>query len=251
MFRLALASTLATVEAQHVPLGSCFPGRLFITYEDCGAKHAHVDDLQPTALEGNHTLTSIGTVDEDVVSAHFTATVSLQGKQVSSCSGDGTTDIVCHLPSEGDSDGLFKGGEIIVKALSFPISKGTVGIPVELDWYAPSRPCGPIWPAGMGHIDVHIEADEHNGESFICLDVHTSEEGHCCFGGSSCETTQACHPPNPLMHGCDDGLGGCEEFCGGVWCPADFTPPSNASTPGPVTTAALEPAISESTTVVV
>jgi len=244
MFRLALASTLATAEA------SCTPGKLFITYEDCGAKHAHVDDLQPTAIYDVHTLIGTGTVDEDVVSAHFTATVSLQGEQVSSCSGDGTTDIVCHLPSEG----LLQGGEIVVKALSFPIPKGTVGIPVELNWNSTMGPCGPIWPAGIGHIDLHIEADEQNGESAICLDVHTSEEGHCCFGPTpddhTCQHTQVCHPPNPEMGDCE-GVGGCEEFCGGVWCPADFTPPSNASTPSPAKAAALEPAISESTTVVV
>jgi cathepsin F len=151
MFRFALAG-LATAEA----------ATLAVTYEDCGAKHASVTDLQPTSIHTGRTetVTGTGTVDEDVTSAHFTATVKALGATLSTCDGDGTTDIVCNLPM-----GV---GKITVKALSFPIPQGTVSIPVEVKTSV-------LIPASLANVDVHIEATEQNSESVICLDVHTSK----------------------------------------------------------------------------
>jgi len=151
--RLILASSvLAAAEA----------ATLAITFSDCGAKHAHVDDLQPRSIHtgATETLTGTGTSDEAVTSAHFTATVSALGAKLTDCSGDGTTDIVCNLPM-----GV---GKITVKALSFPLAKGTVSIPVEVKTSS-------LIPASLANVDVHIEATEQNGESVICLDVHTSQ----------------------------------------------------------------------------
>jgi cathepsin L len=68
-------------------------------------------------------------------------------------------------------------GKITVKALSFPIAKGTVSIPVEVKTSA-------LIPASLANVDVHIEATEQNGESVICLDVHTAkalESAHPSF----------------------------------------------------------------------
>jgi len=217
MFRFVVASALATAEA----------GTLGITYEDCGAKHAHVDDLQPTSIHTGRTetITGTGTVDEDVTSAQFTATVSALGAKLSSCSGDGTKDIVCHLPM-----GV---GKITVKALSFPIPKGTVSIPVEVKTTA-------LIPASLAHVDVHIAADEQNGESVICLDVHTTTaltavsetSGSCCLSQrSSCDELHELHVTNVTQwyaqctspyasYTCYQTPDHCA-WCSGVWCPND------------------------------
>jgi len=136
---------------------------LAVTWEDCGATHAKVTDLQPTSIAtgGTTTLTGTGTTDEDVTSAQFTATVKALGVQVAKCSGDGTTDIVCKLPANAAT--------ITVKAVDYPLKAGPVNIPVDVQTSA-------LIPASLAKVDVHIEATEQNGESVICLDVHTKKE---------------------------------------------------------------------------
>merc|ERR1712070_856747 len=137
---------------------------LGVTWEDCGAKHATVTDVQPSAIHtgATETITGTGTVDEDVTSAQFTATVSALGAKLTECSGDGTSDIVCTLPM-----GVCK---ITVKAMSYPMAKGTVQIPVEVQ-------CSSIIPPSFAIVDVHIAATEQNGEDVICLDVQTAQVG--------------------------------------------------------------------------
>merc|ERR1712166_1080062 len=137
-------------------------GTLGVTWSDCGAKHAVVSAMQPLSIAtgGTTTITGSGEVDEDVTSAHFTATVKALGVKISSCSGDRTKDITCKLPAGA--------GSIVVKALSFPIKAGTVKIPVDVSTKS-------IIPASLEKVDVHIEATEQNSESVICLDVHTKK----------------------------------------------------------------------------
>merc|ERR1712070_1186608 len=156
------AASALEPEPVPAPVAAEVTGTLGITYEDCGAKHAHVDDLQPSSIQTGRkeVITGTGTSDEDVTSANFKATVSALGAQLSECSGDGTKDIVCHLPM-----GV---GKITVKALDFPLPAGTVSIPVEVK-------TSKLIPASLAHVDVHIEATEQNDESIICLDVHTSK----------------------------------------------------------------------------
>merc|ERR1712084_32271 len=74
---------------------------LAVTWEDCGATHAHVDDLQPSSITtgGTTTLVGTGVSDEDVTSAKFTAEVKALGVKVASCSGDATAYIVSNFPS--------------------------------------------------------------------------------------------------------------------------------------------------------
>merc|ERR1719446_1216633 len=124
---------------------------LAVTYEDCGAKHAQVTDLQPNVIHTGteETLVGTGTCDEDVTSAHFTATVSALGSKITECSGDGTKDIVCNLPM-----GV---GSVTLKALPFPIKKGTVSIPVEV------KTSSKI-PASLVNVDIHVAATEQHGE---------------------------------------------------------------------------------------
>jgi hypothetical protein len=154
MVKLALASAfVAGVEA----------GTLAVTWEDCGAKHAKVTDLQPTSFETGTTvqLVGSGTTDEDVTSAKFTATISAAGAKLTQCSGDATSDITCKLP--------LGAGRIVVKAVSYPLTKGPVDIITEVSTSS-------LIPASLAKVDVHIAATEQNGEDVICLDVHTAKQ---------------------------------------------------------------------------
>jgi cathepsin B len=153
MRSLAFATLFAGAEA----------ATLAVTWEDCGAQHSTVTDLQPTSIQtgGTTTVTGTGTVDEDVTSAQFTAVVKARGVKIASCSGDATTDITCKLP--------LGAGTITVKAMSFPIAKGEVSIPVDVKTSA-------IVPASLEKVDVHIVAEDQNGDPTICLDVHTKKQ---------------------------------------------------------------------------
>jgi len=150
MFRFAL---LAAAEA----------AVLDVTWKDCGAKHATVTDVSPKTIHtgATETITGTGTTDEDVTSAQFTATVSALGTKLTDCSGDATSDITCTLPM-----GV---GKIVVKAVSYPLAKGDVKIPVEVQTSS-------IIPPSLASVDVHIAANDQNGEPVICLDVHTDQE---------------------------------------------------------------------------
>merc|ERR1719199_184720 len=136
---------------------------LGVTWEDCGAKHATVTDVQPAAIHtgATETITGTGTVDEDVTSGHFTATVSALGAKLTECSGDATSDIVCNLPM-----GV---GKITVKAVPYPLKQGSVSIPVEVQTSS-------TIPPSLANVDVHIAATDQSGEDTICLDVHTAQQ---------------------------------------------------------------------------
>jgi cathepsin B len=153
MVKIAVVSSLiAAAEA----------GTLAVTWSDCGAKHAKVTDLQPSSINtgATETLTGSGLVDEDVTAAKFTATVKAAGATLSTCSGDGTADIECKLP--------LGAGSITVQALTFPIKKGTVKIPVIVK-------TSKLIPPSLAKVDVHIAATDQNGEDVVCLDVHTAK----------------------------------------------------------------------------
>merc|ERR1712203_1255781 len=153
MAKIAAATLFAVAEA----------GTLAVTWSDCGAQHAKVTDLEPTTIDtgSTETLTGTGTLDKEVTSAHFTAKVSAKGVQLTSCEGDATTDITCKLP--------LGAGQIVVKAVDYPLAAGSVDIPVEVTTSS-------IIPASLAAVDVHIAATEQNGEDVICLDVHTKKQ---------------------------------------------------------------------------
>jgi len=152
MSRFVLASSvLAAAEA----------GTLSITFSDCGSKHGKVSSLSPTSFQTGTTatITGTGTIDEDVTAAKITATISALGTKLTDCSGDGTSDIVCNLP--------LNTGSITVPALPFPLKAGTLNLPVKVTTSA-------AIPASLASVDIHLTGDDQNGESAICLDVHTS-----------------------------------------------------------------------------
>merc|ERR1712232_307938 len=136
---------------------------LDVTWEDCGAQHAVVTDLQPTSIQTGvaTTLIGTGTVDEDVTSAQFTAAIKASGVKIASCSGDATTDIECKLP--------LGAGKITVKAVDFPIAQGQVPIAVAVETSS-------VIPAQLDKVDVEIRATEQNGEDVICMNVHTTKQ---------------------------------------------------------------------------
>merc|ERR1711953_592765 len=154
-------------------------GTLAVTWEDCGAQHATVTDLQPTTISTGttETLTGTGTVDEDGTSAHFTAKVSAAGVQLTSCEGDGTADITCKLP--------LGAGSIVVKKVAYPLAAGQVEIPVDVTTSS-------LIPPSLAKVDVHIAATEQNGEDVICLDVHTEKQALAVEAGSLAVTWSDC-----------------------------------------------------------
>merc|ERR1712070_256225 len=155
-------------------------GSLAVTWADCGAQHATVTDLQPTSISTGTTatLTGTGTVDEDVTSAHFTATVSAAGVKLAECDGDATTDIECKLP--------LGAGKITVKAVSYPLAAGTVSIPVDVSTSS-------LIPASLANVDTEIRATEQNGEDVICLNVHTAQQKELrSEGGTLAVTWEDC-----------------------------------------------------------
>merc|ERR1711862_534502 len=89
-------------------------------------------------------------------------------------------------------------GKITVKAVSYPLAKGTVKIPVEVQTSS-------VIPAQLAKVDVHIEATEQNGDSVICLDVHTEEQ---TFGAGDFEKLMRpelegeCHAGQPDSDPC-------------------------------------------------
>lgn len=138
-------------------------GTLAVTFEDCGAKHGTVTKLEPTTVETGTTaeLTGTGTIDEDVTSAKFVATVKALGKQIASCSGDGTTDITCKLP--------LGAGSVTVKAISYPLQKGDVSLVTEVTTSS-------LIPSSLANVDVEVRATEQNNEDVVCLNVHTAQQ---------------------------------------------------------------------------
>jgi cathepsin F len=152
MSRLALASAVALTTAE--------AGTLKLTYSDCGSKHGKVTSMSPTSFStgAKVTITGTGTIDEDITSASLKATVSALGTQLTSCSGDGTKDIVCELP--------LNTGSITVPALTFPLKAGTLNLPVLVE-------TTPSIPPSLASVDIHLTGDDQNGESAICLDAHT------------------------------------------------------------------------------
>merc|ERR1712048_1481677 len=146
MAKIAAATLFAVAEA----------GSLAVTWEDCGAQHAKVTDLEPTSINtgATETLTGTGNLDKEVTAAHFSAKVSAKGVQLTSCEGDATTDIECKLP--------LGAGTITVKKVAFPLAPGTVSIPVDVKT--------------SSIIPPSLAAEDQDGESAICLDVHTKKQ---------------------------------------------------------------------------
>jgi hypothetical protein len=169
-------------------LFACFATRLVSSVLQC-LLCVHIKTGSTTSLVGS------GTVDEDVTSAHFSAVVKALGTTLSSCSGDATTDIVCKLPAGA--------GEITVKAVDYPLSTGKVTIPVDVKTSF-------LVPASLAAVDVHIEATEQNGESVICLDVHTKKALENTADEPCCKT---CEEPLKKYYSVDVPHGFCGEAC--------------------------------------
>merc|ERR1712203_1054826 len=169
MAKIAAATLFAVAEA----------GTLAVTWSDCGAQHAKVTDLEPSTINtgSTETLTGTGTLDKEVTAAHFSAKVSAKGVQLTSCEGDATTDIECKLP--------LGAGTITVKKVAFPLEAGTFNIPVDVKTSS-------IIPASLAAVDVHIAAEDQDGESAICLDVHTEKEALEVQAGTLAVTWSDC-----------------------------------------------------------
>merc|ERR1712046_194079 len=154
-------ATLATgAIAEEVELQG---GTLAITWEDCGAKHATVTDVQPTTVTigATETIQGTGTVDEDITAVHFVATIKAAGIKIASCEGDASADIVCNMP--------LNAGKITVKQLPLPIAAGAITVPAEISTAS-------VIPASLAKIDAELRATEQNGEDVVCMNIHTTKQ---------------------------------------------------------------------------
>jgi len=153
MARLALASAVALTTAE--------AGTLKLTYSDCGSTHGKVTSMSPTSFATGKTvtITGTGTLDEDVTAVAVTATISALGTQLCKVSGDGKSDLVCKLP--------LGAATITVPALPLPIAKGTLSLPVLVTTSASI-------PPSLANVDIHLTANDQNGQSAVCLDAHTA-----------------------------------------------------------------------------
>jgi len=135
-----------------------------VDYADCGdaSTHAKVTKLEPRSISPGKTttVTGTGTLDEDVADATFEAVIKAFGKQVASCKGDGSKDVVCKLPAGT--------GSITLKAQKFPLKKGTVSLPVDINLKAGI-------PASLAKTTTHVTAKSSNGHKLVCLDVKTKK----------------------------------------------------------------------------
>merc|ERR1712232_1037316 len=137
---------------------------LAVTYADCGdaSTHAQVTDLQPSKITSGqtNTLTGTGSLDEDVNGATFSAVVKAQGVQVASCNGDASQDVTCQLP--------LGTGSITLKKQTFPMAKGTVELPVDIQLSS-------LIPASLATTSTHVTAVSDTGDKLVCLDVNTAK----------------------------------------------------------------------------
>merc|ERR1711976_335445 len=83
----------------------------------------------------------------------------------------GTTDITCKLP--------LGAGQIVVKAVSYPLAQGDVSIPVDVTTSS-------LIPPSLAKVDVEIRATEQNGEDVICLNVHTTQQAELEVEDNTC-----------------------------------------------------------------
>merc|ERR1739845_69085 len=138
---------------------------LAVTWADCGDAdtHAKVSDLQPSSIETGSatTITGTGDVDEAVNGAQFAMDIKASGVTLKSCSGDASQDVACQLP--------LGAGSVTLKGLSFPLSAGTVSIPVEASLSA-------LIPPSLAKTNIHVTATSDTGDKLFCLDVNTAKQ---------------------------------------------------------------------------
>jgi cathepsin B len=140
-------------------------GSLSLSFKDCGAKHATTTDVSPTTLALGEDTAITGTGDLD--------------KAVSG----GTYDMELKAGG-GLIDSHFTGNNCEAKDFTLPLGLGT------LSWDGISCPLAAAsgvkigfhtklaasLPAALATSDIHLAAEDQDGESLLCVDLHLAEQ---------------------------------------------------------------------------
>merc|ERR1739848_190645 len=132
---------------------------------DCGAKHAVTKDVQPTTLElcADTAITGTGSLDKAVSGGTYDMELKAGG---------------------GLIDSNFTGNNCEAKDFTLPLGLGT------LSWDGISCPLAAAdsvtigfhtklassLPAALATSDIHLGANDQDGESVLCVDLHLAKQ---------------------------------------------------------------------------
>jgi len=140
-------------------------GSLSLSFTDCGAKHAVTKDVSPTtlALGEDTAITGTGSLDKDVSGGTYDMELKAGG---------------------GLIDSHFTGNNCEAKDFTLPLGLGTLswdGIACPLK-KADSVKIGfhtklaSSLPAALATSDIHLAANDQDGESVLCVDLHLAKQ---------------------------------------------------------------------------
>jgi hypothetical protein len=159
-------------------------GSLSLSFKDCGAKHAVTKDVQPTTLElgADTAITGTGSLDKEVSGGTYDMELKAGG---------------------GLIDSHFTGNNCEAKDFTLPLGLGT------LSWDGISCPLAAAdsvainfhtklaasLPAALATSDIHLAANDQDGESVLCVDLHLAKQESAELGckGTADPAGPACY----------------------------------------------------------
>jgi len=157
---------------------------LSLSFKDCGAKHAVTKDVQPTTLElgADTAITGTGSLDKEVSGGTYDMELKAGG---------------------GLIDSHFTGNNCEAKDFTLPLGLGT------LSWDGISCPLAAAdsvainfhtklaasLPAALATSDIHLAANDQDGESVLCVDLHLAKQESAELGckGTADPAGPACY----------------------------------------------------------
>merc|ERR1719335_834629 len=120
---------------------------LSLSFKDCGAQHAVTKDVQPTtlALGADTAVTGTGSLDKAVSGGTYDMELKAGG---------------------GLIDSHFTGSNCEAKSFDLPLGLG------KLSWDGISCPLA----AALATSDIHLGANDQDGESVLCVDLHLAKQ---------------------------------------------------------------------------
>eukprot|EP00927_Polykrikos_kofoidii_P082507 TRINITY_DN8223_c0_g1_i1.p1 TRINITY_DN8223_c0_g1~~TRINITY_DN8223_c0_g1_i1.p1 ORF type:complete len:170 (-),score=27.71 TRINITY_DN8223_c0_g1_i1:149-658(-) len=136
-------------------------GALKLTWKDCGdsSTHTKITSVAPSTVQlgSTTTITGTGTLDTDVSSGTFEATVTGPfGIHLLDCKGDAGAKKTCNLP--------LGTGSITYDGMTLPVKAGTQSISMEIQLAS-------SLPSSLATTKTVITATNGGGDKLICLEV--------------------------------------------------------------------------------
>merc|ERR1712232_563267 len=137
--------------------------QLALSWSDCNPKsHAPIADFSPAAitLGQKTTMTGHGHLDEEVTSANFDLKMTgFAGVTLLHCKGDASQSKTCGLPMGT--------GSLTFKAMTFPITKGTVPVNVDINLFSGL-------PSSLTRTTTTSRATDQNGQELFCIEIKSA-----------------------------------------------------------------------------